>query len=598
MATLLDFLDLIGRATWQPVWIPLLLWTGMVLPLWGMLKGTDRLHPLAEYRLAQILLGLLPLGMLATALLDLIPSGAAVVPTRDFSVMVFPTIEATEGVSSPATAPSWQWTQVVGLLTIGTALASVASLCRLVLDIAGTIQARLALDSSTSPRLRARAARIARRLGATRPVQVCRTHSATAPFTLGGWQPIIVLPANLTDSAAELRMTLAHECIHIRRYDDLAHLLERLISSIFVAHPLVGRLRLYVAEARERACDAALLADGTHSPADYARLLLSFADCPRRRGLDALALSESPSALTNRLHAMHSSISRWLSSPLRRVAGLLVVGGIGLFGMVACSDSVSPDPSAQRETAASDQIVDLQTVDATPSINGGMQALQEQVQYPELAEEAGIEGKVHLQFVVDTSGSPRDVRVKRSAHRMLDSAAVHALRSVTFTPGQKQGSPVPTEMVVPITFRIPSDSSSTPARSGSAGERRTIDLEFILHDVSSPERNRLASENPVFQSSTRAALAEKLARPSLVRKAGINGTTEVTFTLGPNGTPQNPRVTNRVHNALDEKALSAVRQTTFATHQQMDLEGQEVTVQFEYQSTAESSQTADGPKEK
>lgn len=51
MTILLDLLGFVGHATWQPVWIPLLIWTGMTLPLWSTLKWTDRLHPLAEYRL-------------------------------------------------------------------------------------------------------------------------------------------------------------------------------------------------------------------------------------------------------------------------------------------------------------------------------------------------------------------------------------------------------------------------------------------------------------------------------------------------------------------------------------------------------------------
>jgi predicted transcriptional regulator len=74
------------------------------------------------------------------------------------------------------------------------------------------------------------------------------------------------------------------------------------------------------------------------SPGDYARLLLSFADGFNRTELDALTLSESP--------------------------------------------------SMSNEDASSHTPADLQGVETPPSLNGGVQALQEQVQYPESAKEA------------------------------------------------------------------------------------------------------------------------------------------------------------------------------------------------------------------
>ena len=88
-----------------------------------------------------------------------------------------------------------------------------------------------------------------------------------------------------------------------------------------------------------------------------------------------------------------------------------------------------------------------------------MQALQEQVQYPESAKESGLEGEVPLQFVVDAKGTAHDIQVKRGVYRLLDPVAVRALRPVTFEPDRMDGAPVPTEMTLPITVRIPSDSS-------------------------------------------------------------------------------------------------------------------------------------------
>jgi len=121
--------------------------------------------------------------------------------------------------------------------------------------------------------------------------------------------------------------------------------------------------------------------------------------------------------------------------------------------------TLSESPSTSNEDTSSHTPADLQGVETPPSLNGGVQALQEQVQYPESAKESGLEGEVHLQFVVDAKGTAHDTQVKRGVHRLLDSAAVRALHSVTFEPGRMDEAPVQTEMSLPITVRIPSDSS-------------------------------------------------------------------------------------------------------------------------------------------
>ncbi len=581
MTMLLDALDLIGRATWEPVWVPTLVWTVFALPLWLGLKQTDRLHPLAEYRLSQVLLATLPVGVYATTLADLLPGSMAAAPTHTLSLTVLPALEAPRAVTSAAVP--WHWTQAVGLLTIIAGGAALVRLGRLALDAVAVARVHGSLDDERASSVQAQADQIARTLGVARPFRVCLTPEAAVPFTVSGRRPTVVLPADLAQRPAALRMTLAHECIHVRRYDDLAHLLERLLAALFVAHPLVGQLQQFVVEAREQACDAAVLHDDNNAPADYARLLLAFADGPRPQGLDALSLSESPSSLPNRLRAMRSSVSRWLSSPPSLVATLLAVGLAVTFGIVACSDSISPSPSAPDEPAASSAPKSAKDLQTPPSLKGGLEALQQELQYPKMAEEAGIEGKVLLQVVVDENGMPEVVQVKRSAHRTLDSAAVRAVRSVEFEPGKKNGTPTDAKMVLPVLFRIPDDSSSS-RETDEATSSAKIDLEFVFHELSSQEKQEVLSGKAAFQKTTRAALVDRVSYPDLVRKAGIDGTVEVTFTLGESGRPRAPSVTESVHEALDKMALHAVKNTTFTVTeaQTTDLTGQRISVRFAY----------------
>ena len=595
MTTLLDLLSTLGQATWQPVWMPMLAWTLLVLPFWGLLERTNHLHPHAEYRLYQVLLAALPVGMLATALLDGRWASTPGMSNTGLPVVVMPPVEPT--VQSSAAAPSLNWIHAVGLATVGAIGMSVVGLGRLALDGIALTRVRTDLNDGSPPAdPQAIANRMADRLGLSRPVQICTPPDAAVPVTLAGLSPTVMLPPALLDRSDALQMTLTHEFTHIRRYDDLAHLVERTVGALFAAHPLVGRLTSRIAETREQACDAAVLADANTSPAAYARLLATFAD-ERPPQIGTLTLSESPSSLTTRLRAMHSSVPNWLSSPFSLTAGLLAVGLAVTFGIVACSDSVAPSavnsansqsgssPPSAKEKDLDDVFVE---VEQRPDC-GGVQALTEEIQYPDLARKAGIEGRVFVQFILNEKGNVTEPKVTKGVHKSLNQAALDAVQSLECKPGQHRGSPVKVKMALPVTFKLPKEESSSPGDTAQSPQSVVDNINFVFHALDSREQDRLRSTGSVFSRATRAALP--FSYPDLVRKAGIGGTVEVTFTLGDAGDAQNPRITQSVHEAVDAAALRSVQNTTFTVRdaQAWSPAGKKISVQFESPSPADTS---------
>jgi len=528
MTTLLDVLDLIGRTTWEPLWVPVLAWTALALPLSLLLKRTDRLHPRAEYRLSQVLLVALPVGLLATTLADLLPGSMAVGAARPFSVTVLPAAEASS-VTTSAASP-WQWTQAVGSFTVAASAVTLVSVGRLVLDAVAALRVRTSLEGTCPPSIQSQAARIAHRLGTRRPLQVCLSPSAAVPLTLGGLRPTILLPADLADDPEALHMTLVHECIHVRRYDDLAHLLERIVSAVFAAHPLVGRLQRHAAEMREQACDAAVLADDKHSSADYARLLLAFADGPPLQGLDALSLSESPSSLTNRLRVMHSSVSAGLSSHLGLGTTLLTAGLFLTLGVVACSESVGPssesstDPEAPATTESPTNVYTDVTDLENPPDCGGVRALSEKIQYPDVAKKAGIEGRVFVQFIVGETGMVVEPTIKKGTHETLNKAALTAMKRLECKPGRKRGKPVKVQMSVPVTFRLDepeNDPVGSSESAGTSGARPKTDSGGRLFEkagiqvvrvLMNEEGDLLIDDEPVVGSNLTDAVRQRLTQ--------------------------------------------------------------------------------------
>ena len=78
--------------------------------------------------------------------------------------------------------------------------------------------------------------------------------------------------------------------------------------------------------------------------------------------------------------------------------------------------------------------------------------------YPEVAVAARIRGVVILEANVDRDGRVIDVKVLRTANRLLDDAAITAVRQWQYKPLILNGSPEPFVLTVVLTFNLVEDS--------------------------------------------------------------------------------------------------------------------------------------------
>ncbi len=84
-----------------------------------------------------------------------------------------------------------------------------------------------------------------------------------------------------------------------------------------------------------------------------------------------------------------------------------------------------------------------------PELIGGPAALQRQVQYPESAKHAAIEGRVYVVFEVDEQGRVVNPIVARGLGADFDAEALRVIRKARFKPGKRD----PMLMTLPITFQ-------------------------------------------------------------------------------------------------------------------------------------------------
>ena len=99
-------------------------------------------------------------------------------------------------------------------------------------------------------------------------------------------------------------------------------------------------------------------------------------------------------------------------------------------------------------------------VESMPEFPGGQRALfkylSENVKYPVLAQENGIQGRVICQFVVNKDGSIVDVEVVRSGgDPSLDKEAIRVIKSMPkWKPGKQRGKAVRVKYTVPVNFKL------------------------------------------------------------------------------------------------------------------------------------------------
>ena len=89
-----------------------------------------------------------------------------------------------------------------------------------------------------------------------------------------------------------------------------------------------------------------------------------------------------------------------------------------------------------------------------PSDIEGMRTLQQCIVYPEAAKEAGVEGRVVVQFIVNKRGEVEEPVVQHGLGYGIDEGVVRCVRQIQFTPGRSEGEPVPVKMSLPMTFRL------------------------------------------------------------------------------------------------------------------------------------------------
>ena len=123
----------------------------------------------------------------------------------------------------------------------------------------------------------------------------------------------------------------------------------------------------------------------------------------------------------------------------------------------AVNEVVVETRPVEKPTEVKEEI--FRSVEQMPQFPGGdaalLKFLSSHINYPPMAAENNVQGKVTVQFVVGKDGHVGEVKVVRSVDRELDNEAVRVCKLLPkFTPGRQNGQPVSVWYTLPVQFKL------------------------------------------------------------------------------------------------------------------------------------------------
>lgn len=220
-----------------------------------------------------------------------------------------------------------------------------------------------------------------------RTISIRQSSLVSAPLTFGILHPVILMPkATDWNNKRALQYVLAHEYVHIRRFDTVTKLVLMVALCVHWFNPLVWVMYVLANRDLELSCDEAVIRlFGEDTKSAYARTLISMEET--RRGLTPLCNSFSKNAIEERIIAIMKIKKTSLMALL--IAVTLVMGVGAAFATSAQALSSAEHVNNQKiESVISDGIM-LSTLDENGnmkySADGGKTYLDEEEfrsQYP------------------------------------------------------------------------------------------------------------------------------------------------------------------------------------------------------------------------
>ena len=228
---------------------------------------------------------------------------------------------------------------------------------------------------------------------------------------------------------------------------------------------------------------------------------------------------------------------------------------------------IASDGASKQASKGNAGEENLPVWDGAPKFPGGnpQRYIAENLRYPAEAIEKGIEGKVYVQFVIDTAGKVTTPKVVRGIHPLLDAEAIRLINEMPdWMPGQVNGKPVNGSFFLPVNFVLPENAQKTPeTASGESLLQRAAGNAQSGKDtlIEQGEVFMVVEDMPKFPAGNiQQYVADNLRYPAAARENGIEGKVYVRFVIDTTGKAVAPEIVRGVSPELDAEALRLIRE--------------------------------------
>lgn len=277
------------------------------------------------------------------------------------------------------------------------------------------------------------------------------------PFSFFGYG--FVNPSNIP--ADKMELIVAHEIAHKKHYHSLDQILMELIGLVQWYNPFYWMLKKSLIEIHEYQADDEVIAKSADSH-KYMDSIISVA-------FSGIALSLgnnfNKSLTIKRLAMMNTKKEKKHALPALVLSFMLI---FSLVFTISCDKSETENSIAQeskemesKSSISNDEV--FVVVENMPKFRGDNSRDQEifrsyigeNLIYPEIAIENGIQGRVFVSFIVEPDGSVSNVEIVRGVDPSIDKEAVRVVESSPkWEPGTQKGENVRVKFTFPISFSL------------------------------------------------------------------------------------------------------------------------------------------------
>nr|WP_319776165.1 TonB family protein [uncultured Sphaerochaeta sp.] len=206
----------------------------------------------------------------------------------------------------------------------------------------------------------------------------------------------------------------------------------------------------------------------------------------------------------------------------------------------------------------------------------GMQALQDSIHYPEHAKLYGLEGTVKLVAEINAKGVVVKTEVLEGIGLGCDEEAQRVVENTKFLPGQNDGDPVKSNLIIHLYFTM----DGKPLIAGNISGDIKKQVYKSMNPVISGNKN-ITTERKVVASNEEAevktcelefcpkpkggllGIIDKMVMPTTAKRVGVSGSIIIDVDVDEYGFARDTKIIQGLGYGIDEAVQVAVFETEF-----------------------------------